>query len=61
MFAELTAAGLYTGVHRYTFDNAEDKKYLLFDMTHSVEEVHLSSTHMWSCLFLPNSLCRKLQ
>ena len=40
MLAELTVAGLYTGVHRYTFDNREDKKYLLFDMTHSVDEVH---------------------
>lgn len=39
MFAELTVAGLYTGVHQYTFLNSGDKKYLLFDITHSVKEV----------------------
>jgi putative alpha-1,2-mannosidase len=39
VFVELTAAGLYTGVHRYTFNDTEGKKYLLFDITHSVQEV----------------------
>ena len=39
VFAELTVAGVYTGVHRYTFSNSTDKKYLLFDITHSVQKV----------------------
>ena len=41
VFAELTAAGQFTGVHRYTFNNTKDKKFLLFDITHSVQEVWL--------------------
>lgn len=42
VFAELTVAGVYTGVHRFTYNNPLDKKYILFDITHSVQEVKLS-------------------
>lgn len=39
VFVELTVAGLYTGVHRYTYNNPSAKKYLFFDTTHAVKEV----------------------
>lgn len=39
VFVELTVAGLYTGVHRYTYNNPSAKKYLFFDITHAVKEV----------------------
>ena len=38
VLAELTAAGQYTGVHRYTFMGLGNN-YLLFDPTHSVQKV----------------------
>lgn len=46
VFAELTVAGLYTGVHRYTFENPRAKKYILFDVTHSVQEVCMDMSRL---------------
>ena len=43
--AELTAAGSYTGVHRYTFHKGNDKlqNIVVIDPSHTITKVHACS------------------
>ena len=44
IFAELTVAGVFTGVHRYTYTaNSASQNFLLFDISHSVQKVRQCS------------------
>lgn len=38
VFVELTVAGPFTGLHRYTYFGSR-KRYLIFDPTHAVKKV----------------------
>jgi len=39
VLAELTVAGPYTGMHRYTFYDANKSKYVIIDPSHTVKKV----------------------
>ena len=40
VLVELTVAGSYTGIHKYTFYEANKNKYVIIDPSHTITKVH---------------------